>query len=74
MLVKLEAYHDGAHWCARGIGAAVFTQGDTLDQLMANIKEAVALHYEDELPNLQSLQILVLTEVQIDSGIETPAG
>ena len=74
MLVKLEAYHDGAHWCDRGIGAAVFTQGDTLDQLMANIKGAVSLHYEDELPNSRPLQVLVLTEVQIDSGIESPAG
>ena len=55
MLVKLEAYNDGERWCARGIGAAVFTKGDTLDQLMANTREAVALHYEDELPNLQSI-------------------
>ena len=47
MLVKVEAYHDGTFWCARGIREDVFTQGRTLDELMKNVKEAVSLHYED---------------------------
>jgi len=45
-MVKMEAYHDGGMWCARGIGVDVFTQGETFDELIANIKEAVALHFE----------------------------
>jgi len=48
MLVKIEAYNDGEFWCARGIGADIFTQGQALDELYANIREAVALHFEDE--------------------------
>lgn len=48
MIVKIEAYHDGEFWCARGIGEDIFTQGETLDELIENIKEAVALHFEEE--------------------------
>ena len=47
MLVKFETYFDGEFWCARGIGADIFTQGKTLDKLMENIKEAVALHFAE---------------------------
>ncbi len=45
MLVKIETYFDGEFWCARGIGEDIFTQGDTLDDLYQNIKEAVSIHY-----------------------------
>jgi len=43
MLIKFEIYHDGKFWCARGIGADIFTQGKNLDELMKNIDEAVSL-------------------------------
>ncbi len=49
MLAKFEMYFDGEYWCARGIGADVFTQGRTLDELMGNIKEAAELHFEEVL-------------------------
>jgi predicted RNase H-like HicB family nuclease len=49
MLIKIETYFDGEYWCARGIGADIFTQGESLDDLMRNIKEAVSLHYEEQL-------------------------
>ncbi len=49
MLVKIEAYHDGEFWCARGIGEDIFTQGETFDELIENIKEAAALHFEGEI-------------------------
>lgn len=47
MLVKVEVYYDGENWCARGIGEDIFTQGATVHEVYANIKEAVALHFED---------------------------
>ena len=50
MLIKIEAYYDGEFWCARGIGEDIFTQGKTLDELIDNIKEAVALHFEGAEP------------------------
>jgi predicted RNase H-like HicB family nuclease len=46
-LVKIEVYNDGEFWCARGIGEDIFTQGQIVDELHANIKEAVALLFED---------------------------
>ncbi len=48
MLVKHEVYHDGRYWCARGIGVDIFTQGRTMDELMANNREAVEVHFEEE--------------------------
>jgi predicted RNase H-like HicB family nuclease len=45
MLVKIEVYFDGEFWCARGMGEHVFTQGNTLDELYQNIKEAVSVHF-----------------------------
>ena len=62
MLLKVEAYHDGEFWCARGIGEDVFTQGETMDELVANLQEAVALHFEDQsdLP-----EVLLLSEVKV---------
>ena len=50
MLVKIEVYNDGEAWCARGIGQDIFTQGQTVDELYKNIREAVALHFDGELP------------------------
>jgi hypothetical protein len=65
MLVKIEAYFDGEHWCARGIGQDIFTQGKTLDQLMKNIEEAVHLHFEDRVNAGDTLNILVLSEAEV---------
>jgi predicted RNase H-like HicB family nuclease len=67
MLVKLEAYHDGEFWCARGIGASVFTQGKTFEKLLENAKEALALHFEEKLEEGETLQVLILTETEIKS-------
>lgn len=62
MLVKIETYFDGEFWCARGIGEDIFTQGNTLDDLYQNIKEAVSVHYgETDEP----ITILTLAEVKL---------
>lgn len=51
MLVKMEVYQDEDEmWCARGIGQDIFTQGETADELFQNIREAVALHFENGKP------------------------
>jgi predicted RNase H-like HicB family nuclease len=65
MLVKMEAYYDGEFWCARGIGCDVFTQGATFDELIENVKEAVALHFEDDEP---ASEVLLLSEVKLDNA------
>ncbi len=62
MLVKIETYFDGELWCARGIGEDIFTQGETLDELHNNIKEAVSAHYGD---TDEPITILTLSEVKL---------
>jgi hypothetical protein len=65
MLVKFEVYFDGEHWCARGIGVSIFTEGKTLDELMGNIKEATSLHFEDLLESGEELKILSISEFEV---------
>jgi len=68
MLVKIEIYFDGEFWCARGIGEDIFTQGNTLEDLYQNIKEAVSVHYgEIDEP----ITILTLSEVKL-ANAKTP--
>jgi hypothetical protein len=52
MLVKMEVYQDGNTWCARGLGEDIFTLAETVDELFHNIREAVAVHFENgkEIP------------------------
>lgn len=49
MLVKIDTYFDGEFWCARGVSEDIFTQGETYDELLKNIKEAVSLRLENEM-------------------------
>jgi hypothetical protein len=65
MLVKIEAYHDGDLWCARGISEGIFTQGDTFEHLMDKVKDALALHFEEELDQGETLQVLILVETEV---------
>jgi len=65
MLAKFETYFDGEYWCARGIGADVFTQGRTMDELMRNIQEAATLHFEENLAPGEHLHLLVLSEMEV---------
>jgi hypothetical protein len=64
MLVKIEVYQDGDTWCARGIGEDIFTQGQTADELFENIKEAVALHFENGA-GTPEIDILVVSELKL---------
>ena len=65
MLVKIEAYHDGEFWCARGVGEDIFTQGETLDELIENIKEAVEVHFWGMVP---LPDVLLLSEVKLSDA------
>jgi hypothetical protein len=65
MIVKIEVYNDGETWCARGIGEDIFTQAQTVDELYANIKEAVALHFDDG-SRLTDIDILVVSEMKLN--------
>ena len=46
-------------WSSRALGAAIFTQADTLDELRAAIRDAIACHFEpDEAPKIIRLHIV----------------
>jgi hypothetical protein len=44
-------------FCARALGAAIFTEGETWEELRANVLEAVGLHYEDRLERPRLVQL-----------------
>jgi hypothetical protein len=64
MLVKIEVYNDGESWRARGIGEDIFTQERTVDELYANIKEAVALRFENG-SRAADIDILIVSEMKL---------
>ena len=45
LFVIEEATEDG--YVARGVGADIFTEADSLDELRANVREAVECHFLD---------------------------
>jgi chromosome condensin MukBEF MukE localization factor len=68
MHIKIEAFQDEDKiWCARGIKHSIFTQGATYDELLENIKEAVALHFEEELARGEKVDVMIMSELEIGS-------
>ncbi len=43
---------------ARALGASIFTQGDTIEELKENVKEATACHFGDAKPGIIRLHIV----------------
>lgn len=74
MLAKFEIYKEGKHWCARGIGEDIFTQGKTLDELMVNMREAVELHFEEALAKGEEIRVLSFSEFEVDNLAKTASG
>ena len=73
MVVKVRAYRDGKHWCARGVGVDIFTCAKTLDALIAEVQEAAACHFSEELASGKSLKVQVLAETEVSGGAKTAA-
>lgn len=67
MIAKFEIYNDGEYWCARGIREDIFTQGSSLDELISNLKEAVELHFEEEIENGEEIKIISISEFEVGS-------
>ena len=74
LLVKFEIYNDGEYWCARGIGVDIFTQGKTLDELMENIKEAVEVHFDEDLEKGEDVKIISISELEVRSFAKATSG
>ena len=58
ILFMIEESPEGG-FVARGIGADIVTEGDTLDQVRANVREAVECHFgEGKSPRLVRLHFV----------------
>lgn len=52
-----EALEGG--YTAKALGESIFTEGDTLDELKTNIREAVHCHFDDDsLPKIIRLHMV----------------
>ena len=74
MVLKVDVYNDGECWCARGVGVDILTCGETLDELIDHIKDAVACHHEDELKQSGSIDIQVTIETKVPGDNPPAAG
>jgi len=43
---------------ARSLGHSVFTEGETIEELKENIKEAVRCHFEEDMPKIIRLHYI----------------
>lgn len=46
-LIFLIEYAPEGGYASRALGMSVFTEADTLDELRANIRDAVSCHFDD---------------------------
>ena len=74
MIVKFDVYFDGEYWCARGIDEDIFTQGKTLDELMENLREAVELHFEEEIERGEEIIVMTLSEFEVSKVEQVASG
>lgn len=47
-IIQFKIYKGKKYYIAEGVDLPIITQGKTLDEVTANIEEAVALHLEGE--------------------------
>ena len=74
MLVQVDIFQDqDGHWCAEGVGHGIVTQGDDLNDLMRNIREACELHFEEDIAAGRTIDLLVTAKLEL-AGATTPAG
>jgi predicted RNase H-like HicB family nuclease len=68
-IIQVHIYKGEEHYIAECIDLPVVTQGKTLDEVVANLKEAVELHLEGE--NLTDYDIVpqptIIANLEIDS-------
>ncbi len=53
----VEENPDGGY-TAKALGVSIFTQGETLEEVRTNVKDAVACHYDKGRPKIIRLHIV----------------
>jgi predicted RNase H-like HicB family nuclease len=56
LIFEVRDADEGGYY-ARALGHGIFTQGETWDELRANVLEAVSLHFEDETAKPRIVQL-----------------
>jgi len=49
-IIQFQVYKGENAYIGEGVDLAIVTQGKTLDEVVSNLKEALALHFEGENP------------------------
>lgn len=72
--IKAVVYKGESHYVAECVEIAVVTQGKTLDETLANLREAVALHLEGEDPKQFGLvsQPTILVTMELEPTLAAP--
>ena len=68
-IIQVKVFKGEKYYVAECLDLPVVSQGKTLDEVVANIKEAIELHLEDE--DLEELEIL--PDYSILINLELPA-
>ena len=72
VLVQVDIFQDeDGHWCAEGVGHGIVTQGDDLNKLMFNIREACELHFEDEITAGRTIDLLITAKLELNGAAST---
>ncbi len=69
-IIQVHIYKGDKYYIAECIDLPVVTQGQTLDELVANLKEALELHLEGE--NLADYDIAPQPSILANLEIDTP--
>ena len=54
---------DEGGYCARALGQAIFTEGDTWEELRENVMEAVSVHFEGSAVRPRIVQLHSIVEL-----------
>ncbi len=65
MIVRFETTYEDGYWSASAIGYSIFTDGETFEELLKNIEEAVLLYFEDEVEPNEQITIQTQTTHQV---------
>ena len=57
IIFLVEESQEGGY-TAKGLGVSIFTEGETIEDLQKNIKEAIQCHFDIEKPRLVRLHMV----------------
>lgn len=70
-IIFVQIYKGENQYVAEGLNLAVVTQGKNLDEVVNNLREAIALHLEDE--NLADFDLAEKPQILVNFELPTPA-